>query len=259
MRRRWAARLAAACSLACLAWAGGCLAAAPPLHVLLVAVGDEQPVFDRFITDLSRRLQALDVASLATASSSGAVGRKFDTPADLYAAIRGLRAQRPGGCLVYLTGHGTRAGLSMPLAAAGGASASASAPAAERRYAALRVRDVQAALRDGCGDAPTVLVASACYSGVYLRPGIAGDDRIVLTAAAPDRTSFGCGNDETYTYYDGCFLRSLDGASTWQQLAGRTTACVAQLERTLQPDSPRSNPQAFFGRRMRELPLPAAR
>jgi hypothetical protein len=220
-----------------------------PLHVLLVAVGNEQPVFDRFVGDLARRLEVLGVATLATGSVSGRVGRKLDAPADVYAAIRGLRAGRPGGCLVYLTGHGTRAGLSMPLGAG-------SAPSA-RRYAALEVREVQASLADGCGDAPTVVVASACHSGVYLRPGLTGANRIVLTAAAADRTSFGCSNDETYTYYDGCFLRSLEAAATWRQLAARTSRCVARLERTLLPHAPPSNPQAFFGRRVRDLPVGA--
>jgi hypothetical protein len=220
-----------------------------PPHVLLIAVGDEQPVFDRFVGDLARRLEGLDVASIATASASGRVGRKLDTPADVYAAIRGLRAGRPGGCLVYLTGHGTRAGLSMPLAA----------PAPARRYAALKASDVQAALQQGCAGVPTVLVASACYSGVYLQRGLAGAERIVLTAAAADRTSFGCSNDRTHTYYDGCFLRSLEAATTWRQLAARTSACVARLERTLLPGRPPSNPQAFFGRRVRDLPLASTR
>ena len=269
IRRRWVAGLAAACGLACLAWAGGCRAAALPLHVLLVAVGDEQPVFDRFVADLAQRFGALDVASLATASSSGAVGRRLDAPADVYAAIRGLReqGQGEGGCLVYLTGHGTRAGLSMPLSAA-------SVPAASerRRYAALKPRELDAALRRGCGDAPTIVVASACYSGVYLGrfAGLRDARRVVLTAAAPDRTSFGCGNDETHTYYDGCFLRSLDElrpaavtttatTATWRELADRTKACVADRERTLLPGSLPSNPQSFFAGGLGELPLPGPR
>ena len=266
MRRRWAARFVAACGLA---WAGGGLAAAPPLHVLLVAVGDEQPVFDRFVTDLAQRFGALDVASLATASSSGRVGRRFDAPADLYAAIRSLRGEgsqgeREAGCLVYLTGHGTRAGLAMPLGAAG-----VPATSERRRYAALRPHDLDAALRRGCGDAPTIVVTSACYSGVYLGrlTGLRGASRIVLTAAARDRTSFGCGNDETHTYYDSCFLRSLDElrsataatVATWRGLADRTQACVGERERRLLPGSPPSNPQSFFAGGLGDLSLPGPR
>ncbi len=245
------------------------------LHVLLVAVGDEQPVFDRFVADLARRLRRSDVAGLATASSSGRVGRRLDTPDDLYAAIRRLRAHRPdaggGGCLVYLTGHGTPAGLAMPLGAAH------APPTQQRLYASLAPRELAAALREGCGEAPTVVVASACYSGVYVghRAGLRRTNRIVLTAAAPDRTSFGCGNDQTYTYYDGCFLGALDdlqatttvragkaapaGRPTWRDLAGRTAACVAERERRLLPGRPPSNPQGFFGRDIDALPLPGSR
>ena len=210
---------------------------AAPLHVLIAAIGDEQPVFDRFVDDLSRRLDGLDLAIVTTASASGHVGRRLDTPDDVYAAIRGLRAGDSGGCLVYFTGHGTPDGMSLPLHAGG-------VPAQRRRYASLRVTEVQAALRDGCGDAPTVVVLSACYSGVYLRPVMRRPNRILMTAAAADRTSFGCGNDETHTYYDGCFLRSFDAAATWRQLAARTSACVARLERTLLPGERPSKPQA---------------
>ena len=222
------------------------------LHVLLAAIGNEQPVFDRFVVDLARRLDALEVASVTTASASGQVGRKLDTPDDVYAAIRELHAGRSGGCFVYLTGHGTPDGLSLPLGAG-------SAPAPRRRYAALRVPRMEAALRDGCGDSPTVVVLSACYSGVYLRPSMKDPNRIVLTAAAADRTSFGCGNDETHTYFDGCFLRSLDAAATWRQLAARTSACVARLERRLLPGERQSKPQAWFGQHVRDMLLPSRR
>lgn len=295
----------------------------PAMHVLVAAIGDEQQVFDRLVADLSRRLEGRDVASVATASASGRIGRRLDAPSDVYAAIRSLRAGRPGGCFVYLTGHGTRAGMAMPLSAGAagvaravasagaapgtgasgaasatgaadaaraaasagaargagvagaagaadtvGATAAASAArelsgtsraAAPRRYASLSWRDVRAALDDGCGDAPTVVVFSACYSGVYVRPGLTRPNRIVLTAAAADRTSFGCGDDLTHTYYDGCFLRSFDAAATWRRLAARTASCVARLERALLPGAPPSRPQAALGRAVRDLPLPSPR
>ena len=268
-------RLAAVVLGIALGMAGAATATAAPAaaapaaparpHVLLVAVGDEEPVFDRFVADLARRFHAFDVAGLATASVSGRVGRRLDSPDDLYAAIRRLRGAQSGrGCLIYLTGHGTPAGLAMPLAAA-------TTSARNRLYASLAPRELAAALRDGCGDAPTVVVASACYSGVYLGRGarLRGADRVVLTAAAADRTSFGCGNDQTYTYYDGCFLGALDelqarpaarpGRPTWRELAGRTAACVAGRERALLPRRRPSRPQSFFGRHIDALPLPGRR
>ena len=41
-----------------------------------------------------------------------------------------------------------------------------------------------------CGKRPTVVIISACFSGVFL-PALASSNRMVLTAARPDRTSFG--------------------------------------------------------------------
>ncbi len=223
--------------------------AAPP-HVLLAAIGDEQPVFDRLVTDLAQRLEPLRLASLVTGSASGQVGRKLASSADVYTAIRSLRPDAREGCLVYLTGHGTRAGMSLPLA---------SERSPTRPYADLAVADMAAALQEGCGDAPTVVVFSACYSGVYLTRALLTANRIVMTAAAADRTSFGCGDDETHSYFDGCFLRAFDVVSTWRQLAARTADCVAKLERELLPGERPSRPQAWFGHRVRDMALPARR
>jgi len=39
-----------------------------------------------------------------------------------------------------------------------------------------------------CGGRPSVIVMSACYSGQFVAP-LQGDNRIVMTAARPDRTS----------------------------------------------------------------------
>ena len=250
MRPSLPSRRFARLALSGLALAAVSAAGAAP-RVLVAAIGDEQPVFDRFVADLARRLQAYDVAGVATASASGRVGRKLDAPADLHDAVRALHGDRAGGCLVYLTGHGTQAGLSLPLGAA-------SVPAPGRAYASIDPPALARALRAGCGDAPTVVVLSACYSGVYLRPPLTAPNRVVLAAAAPDRTSFGCGNDETHTYYDGCFLAALDAAASWRDVARRTTACVAALERRLPGVRP-SRPQASFGAAVRDLPLPPRR
>ncbi len=46
----------------------------------------------------------------------------------------------------------------------------------------------------------TVFLMSACYSGSFL-PEIAGPSRIVLTAAAADRSSFGCNFYSTKTFF----------------------------------------------------------
>ena len=96
---------------------------------------------------------------------------------------------------------------------------------------------------------------SACHSGVFLTPVARRPNRVLMTAAAADRTSFGCGAGDRYTYYDQCLLRQFDGAATWRDLAVATRSCVETLEhRTGVPQS--SEPQAFIGAEVAGLRLP---
>lgn len=50
-----------------------------------------------------------------------------------------------------------------------------------------------------------VIVVSACYSGGFIDP-LAGPETLVITAAAADRTSFGCGNSADATWFGESFL-----------------------------------------------------
>jgi hypothetical protein len=51
-----------------------------------------------------------------------------------------------------------------------------------------------------------VVVVSACYSGGFIEP-LRDDNSIVITAAAPDRTSFGCEAGRDFTYFGQAFFR----------------------------------------------------
>jgi hypothetical protein len=145
-----------------------------------------------------------------------------------------LATQARGGCLVYLTSHGSPEGFQI----------------GERimRPAAL------AGVLDACGQRPTVVIISACFSGVFV-PALARPNRMIMTAARPDRTSFGCGVDERYPYFDGCVLETLPTAADFAQLATRTRTCVAARERK-EGLSPPSEPQVLIGGAIRPmLPL----
>lgn len=50
-----------------------------------------------------------------------------------------------------------------------------------------------------------VVVVNACYSGGFVPP-LAGDGTLVITAARPDRSSFGCGSDSDATYFGRAWL-----------------------------------------------------
>jgi hypothetical protein len=51
-----------------------------------------------------------------------------------------------------------------------------------------------------------VIVVSACYSGGFVEP-LRDDNTIVITAAAPDRASFGCEAGRDFTYFGQAFFR----------------------------------------------------
>ena len=104
-------------------------------------------------------------------------------------------------------------------------------------------------------DRPTVVVVSACHRGVFLSSGMRQPNRIVLSAAAADRSSFGCGAGDQYTYFDQCLLQQFDGAATWGQLAATTKSCVEALERKMGIRKP-SMPQTFIGSGVADLRLP---
>src|SRR4029078_13680946 len=51
-----------------------------------------------------------------------------------------------------------------------------------------------------------VIVISACYAGSFIKP-LADDHTILITAAAKNRPSFGCGADSALTYFGEAFYR----------------------------------------------------
>ena len=82
----------------------------------------------------------------------------------------------------------------------------------------LRPAALDRALSIGCGDCADRRDRVRLLFRQLRRPPMARPNRIVLTAARADRPSFGCGADETYTFFDECLLHSLDQRAA---LAGR--------------------------------------
>ena len=152
--------------------------------------------------------------------------------------INAAAARGTSGCLLYFTSHG--------------------APDAMVFGVAPRMTpDIMANIvRTACGTRPTVVVVSACFSGIFIN-ALAAPNRMVLTAASRERTSFGCGADETYPWFDGCVIETLPTATDFLALAAGARACVArkEVERGV---SPASEPQLFVGAEM-QLRLPTLR
>jgi hypothetical protein len=150
-------------------------------------------------------------------------------------ALRVKAQTAKAGCLFYLSSHGGPEGAILG-------------------EDLLRPHRLAALLDQACPDRPSVVVISACFSGVFIPP-LQKPDRLVLTAARSDRASFGCGESDKYPYFDDCFLSSAPGARDFAALGAAVQACVARKEKETGAE-PASEPQVWIGPALRPmLPL----
>jgi hypothetical protein len=215
-------------------------------QAVLVAGDTAQPVFDNAIRDVGTWLKERGVpdadihrlsASAGQRDSKGDPGAEPATLRRVLDRIASLQSQPGDRCFVFITSHGGE-GLGIYLS---------------REDEMLRPAALARALSQGCAGVPTVVIVSGCYSGAFARGAMAAPNRIILTAARADRSSFGCAADKTYTDYDSCLLGTLAHAANWQAVFAETRACVGRRERQL-GETP-SLPQARFGAAVRNLPL----
>lgn len=116
--------------------------------------------------------------------------------------------------------------------------------------AQISAEDLAAALRDS-GIKRRIVVISACYAGGFIQR-LENPDTIVLAAAAPDRTSFGCSDDRDLTYFGEAFYRdALPVSTTLAEAFERAGAAIAARERA-EHQTP-SEPQAYFGAGLRAI------
>jgi hypothetical protein len=203
----------------------------------LIAGDNNSPAFDNGVESLRGKLMAHGVRDIAVYSSEAGTA-----PAQLASAANIATAVRAGGgdaCFVFITSHGKERGFFLRT---------------DRRL--FDPGSLDRVLSAGCGSLPTVVVVSACHSGTFLTPAMRKSNRVILTAAATDRTSFGCGAGDQYTYYDQCLLQQFDGAATWRDLAVATRSCVENLERRMGVRQ-NSLPQMFVGAQVEDLRLPS--
>ncbi len=108
----------------------------------------------------------------------------------------------------------------------------------------LTDEDLADALRES-GIKWRVIIISACYAGGFI-DRLSDPQTIVITAAAADRTSFGCTNDRELTYFGEAFYRdALPTAGSLREAFDAARAAIAARERR-EHVTP-SNPQAYFG------------
>jgi len=154
------------------------------------------------------------------------------TPATLAASLRAVGSVMDTNkdvLVLFLTSHGSPAGLDI---VAGSRTSILTPPA---------LRD----MLDASGAKYRVVIISACYSGVFV-PVLANPRTLVITAAAADRSSFGCEDRATWTYFGEAFFhQALKRASTLQSAFSEARRMVTAREQHegFQP----SNPQMAGG------------
>lgn len=203
---------------------------------VLVAGSDDQGVFVTGVADMEQALARLGVADIAT------IGPEEARPSAVEEALAARVAGGADGCVLFMTSHGEREGLFLgPF------------------DLAMSPKRLDAALDRTCGERPTVVILSGCYSGVYADKPVEAANRIVFTAARPDRVSFGCSNDRVHTIFDGILLEQMAKArpgATWTALAADVIAAVDEREKR-EGFTPPSEPQLRAGRAVESLPLQA--
>ena len=100
------------------------------------------------------------------------------------------------------------------------------------------------ALRDS-GIRWRIIVISACHAGAFV-PVLKDPSTIIITAAASDRTSFGCSDDRDLTYFGEAFYRdALPRASSLEEAFALARSAISKREAS-EHITP-SEPQAYFG------------
>ena len=93
----------------------------------------------------------------------------------------------------------------------------------------LSAQDLGAALKES-GIRWKVVVVSACYSGGFIEP-LKDDHTLVITASRPDRRSFGCADENDFTYFGRAFFKeSLPTSRSFTAAFARAKALVQKWE-----------------------------
>ncbi len=198
--------------------------------VLVVGL-DADPVFGKEAAEaakvLSRRYNAVGHTILL---SSGSATAAAGSPANLAASLAAISARMDKSqdvLVLYATAHG---GPGIGIVYKEG----------NKSYGMIAPERL-ASLLEEVGIKRRVILVSACFSGEFLSV-MANPDSAIVTAAADDRTSFGCapGNDWTY-FGDALINNAMRKPSQFQPATEEAFKLISEWEfaKSLTPSSPR--------------------
>jgi hypothetical protein len=208
---------------------------------------------------LARRFDAEDRHIVLSAGRGPGVARAFPaaTPNNFNAALGRIgQIIDPGEDLVvvFLTSHGGQDGA-VAIQEKG------------RMGGALRPLHLRASLQQA-GIRNKVVVVSACFSGHFIPPFISDPGALVLTAAAADKTSFGCEPSRDWTFFgDALFNHALRGGESlmssyasaldlitvWEKDLVAKWQAMPAAQKKSSPEPLPSNPQSNIGEAVEPL------
>ncbi|MBE1284596.1 MAG: hypothetical protein GJ676_14880 [Rhodobacteraceae bacterium] len=157
---------------------------------------------------------------------------------NMEAAFRAMadRMQTEDVALIYLTTHGSPGQFSLSFW--------------EMSVNEMHAEDL-ATMLDRSGLRNAVIVISACYSGSFIEP-LQAPDRMIVTAASDQTTSFGCSDASEWTWFGRAyFVESLFETPDFRMAFARARAMVAEWEQRDGLDA--SEPQIWVGAQMDPL------
>lgn len=238
------------------------LAALPPQRpgivdtYVLVASFWNDPVFENEAKEaagiIARRYDATDRTIVLSAGRGQNMPRNYavSTPNNFNAALGRIGQiidPKEDLVLVFFTSHGAPDG-SVAIQEKG------------RMGGAIRAVNLRDAL-DLAGINNRLVIVSACFSGHFILP-FSDPGTVVLTAAAADKTSFGCEPSRDWTFFgDALFNHALRGGqglipafeeakttiTKWEDDVHKNWLALPAAQRTRQPEPQPSNPQSNIG------------
>ena len=149
-----------------------------------------EPVYDRDVNALSKAFSNRLGSSRSTAKfgyTSNALKRP--SPKNVNTAIAQVSTKARDGTdvvIVFLTTHGTESLLAVK-------------SSANEKVVGVSADALNDFLKPAQND-QQIIILQACYSGSLIK-GLKHPNRIIMTAAAADRTSFGCSPDSRNTWF----------------------------------------------------------
>jgi hypothetical protein len=190
-------------------------------YVVSIAL-DSDPVFAREAREAGRVLATRYDAVGRVLTLAGPDGERDDLPRGSIdsllvsiAHVAEVMDPEEDVLVLYTTSHGNQLGLAYHYGDTG--------------YGVLSPARLAAALAE-VGIERRILIISACYSGVFVAP-LAGEHSAILTAAAAERSSFGCDPENDWTFFgDALINRAMRQPVPLAEVARTTSRTIAEWE-----------------------------